>query len=196
MIQSKKIYIILLIIFLAVFAGTGLILFLTNSQKSEQGAASTGEQQVILPTAVVKQGLMQLRATGKGDTLRFPRNQNITIQMTIDTNNENIVGWDGLIDYDFNAFNFISATSNIKDFKIYSFKRENHISLTSIKSLESKTPSIFKGELVATVVFQPKQTGVFSIGLKPEIGKEKTDMINTVTKRIYPQLNSLRLEIY
>ncbi len=192
--KNYKIYIIFLFIFFLVFAGTGLFLLMKGVKPSGKAVSTIRQQPAALPTVAPKEGLMQLAIPG--NTNRFSKNTPVTLQIIVDSNNENIVGWDAIISYDPAVFDFVQATSAMPDFKIYSFKREKHISLSAIKSLQNNTSSVFKTTVVATVILQPKLTGKYPVILSAEAGKEKTNLVNTVTKRIYPQLNTLSLEIY
>lgn len=189
--KNNKIYIILSLIFLVIFAVTGIALIVTGGKGKELPPKA---KVTVTPTVTWTRGSLNLQTAG--NITRFPAGQPVNLTVVADSGGENIVGWDLLVAYDPAAFEFVRADSILADFKIYSYKRPNHVSLTSIKSLQSNTPAVFKKTAVASLVFQPKKKGRFTLTLKDSLGKEKTNFVNTVTKRISPQLNQITIEIY
>lgn len=186
-----SLYIILALAFFVIFAATGVALFFTGTKKVETPPSVAV---TVTPTVAWTRGYLSLQTAG--NVTRFPAGQPVNLTVVADSGGENIVGWDLLVAYDPAAFEFIRADSILTDFKIYSFQGRDYVSLTSIKSLQSNTPAVFKKTVVASLVFQPKKKGRFTLTLKDSLGKEKTNFVNTVTKRISPQLNQITIEIY
>lgn len=185
--KNSKIYFSILLIFFLIFLATSLLLKKSSKPKTRPNFS-------VVPTASSTYGYLKLQTVGK--ITRFPVGQPINLSVMADSGGENIVGWDLLIVYDTAAFDFVKASSNLPDFKTYSYKWPNHISITGIKLLQNQNPSVFKSTNVATLVFQPKKTGRFTLMLKDSLGKERSQLVNTATKKIFPQLNQLTIEIY
>ncbi len=190
--KNKKTYTILLLAFLIIFLGTGLILMLNKTYKQEINYSAYPQKPI--PTIAPKKGFFKLVTV---DNLsRYPVNKPLTLNLVADSEREDIVGWDLLVSFDPAEFNFVKATSTVTDYKIYPYKRDNYVILTGIKSLQSEEPSVYNGDIVATVTFLPIKTGNLTLKLTDKMNNEKTDMVNSVTKQIYPQLSKLSLKIY
>ena len=191
--ENNKIYITLLAVFLFIFVGTSLTLYLSKKNPAENQLAATVQNQLPVPTVMPQVGAILLQLPD-GAT-KFRVGTPVTIQVLADSHNEGIVGWDMLLDYDTTAADFVGASSALPDFKIYSYRRANWLTLTSIQSLSSKTPSVFTGKVIATLTFRPKKAGNLIITIKAAEGNEKTDLVTAQTKALYPQLNSVMLTV-
>lgn len=194
---NNKTYLILLAVFLVIFVGTSLMLFL-STKKLEQSPASAPTNVstipvVIPPTVAAKKGSMTLQ-TASG-AANFHVGNPVTIQLLADSQNEGIVGWDSLVSYDMTAVDFIGATSSLPDFKIYPYQRAGYVTLTGLQLLQSKTSRVFTGQTIATLTFRPKKAGNLVFSLEAAEGNEKTDLVTAQTKALYPQLNSVTVEI-
>ncbi|MDO8610503.1 MAG: cohesin domain-containing protein [bacterium] len=180
---------------LVVFGFIGLILFMMNN-KNKTGISETGVntqiQATATPTSMPERGFFKLSTTSSGVTVGKP----FMIQISGNSDSEDISGYDILVSYDTTAFNFVSSVSNITDFnKIYPFKQADHLTFTATKSLQSKEPVILTDTKVATLTFTPIKAGSYVFEIKSRIGKETTSMVNTQTKKINPALNSITINV-
>ncbi len=193
---NKKLILILVfsllfIIFIIFLIVSGWLFFSVKKQTTEikRPAQST----ILTPTvSIQKKAAFELKTL---DNITHSVGQPLTLQIIADSGGEEIVGFDVLLTYDSLAFDFIEASSLLPDFKVYSYKKENYISLTAIKSLQSKAPSVFKNEPVIKVDFIPKKAGLFKFVMEERIGKETAGLVNTKTERITPLLKRLMIEI-
>lgn len=198
-IQGKnKIFIYLLVIFFAVFIGTGIFLVANNKKTTiNEQAASTSiikEEKMIIPTAELTQGSLNLKL--ENEEISLSTDKELEINLVADSNEKNIVGYDLVLSYDPSSFDFVGATSNLADFKIYSYKRDGYLSFLAAKTLQSQTSSVFTQTKIASLVFRPVKTGKFTFSLKPLIGKDKTNLVTDKTEVINPKLNELEIEVF
>lgn len=196
--NKNKIFIYLLVIFFAVFIGTGIFLVANNKKTAiNEQAASTSiikEEKMIIPTAEPIQGSLNLKLENEETSLS--RDKELKIDLVADSNEKNIVGYDLVLSYDPLAFDFVKVTSNLADFKIYSYKRNGYLSFLATKSPQSQKSSVFTQTKIASLVFRPMKTGKYSFSLKPLIGKDKTDLVTDKTEVLNPKLNQLEIEVF
>lgn len=187
--KNKMIPVYLLVIFMAVFIGTGVFLILNNkkSPSKNEAASTTGNS--------VKQieGSLDLKLSGS-ETLSV--NKEFTIDVVADSNKKNIVGYDLVLYYDTSSFEFVNATSNITDFKIYSYSKGNYLSFLATKTLQGQTTSVFAQTKIASVIFKPVKAGKFNFALKPLLGNDKTDLVTDKTEVLNPKLNELGVQVF
>ncbi len=189
-----KIFGLILISLLFIFI-IGALFLLTKRPKKEKIEVQKNNNLLISPinspTDIQKGAYLKL----KSDLNRLKVNQSLNMQIIADSAGEEIVGFDILLVYDKNAFDFVKALSLLSDFKVYTYESENYLVLTVVKSPQSNSPSIFKEMPVLTLSFTPKTSGQFVFILKEKIGKETTGLMNNKTERIVPALSDLKIEI-
>ncbi len=189
-----RIFRLILISLLFIFI-IGALFLLTKRPKKEKIEVQKNNNLLISPinspTDLQKGAYLKL----KSDSNRLKVNQSLNMQIIADSADEEIVGFDILLTYDRSAFDFVKAVSLLSDFKVYSYKKENYLILTAIKSPQSNAPSVFKEMPVLTLSFTPKTSGQFDFILKEKIGKETTGLMNNKTERIFPVLSDLKIEI-
>jgi len=121
--------------------------------------------------------------------------QDVTVVISGDSIGKEIVGYDVLVSYDKSALTLQSAKSNITDFSIFKFDRSTHLSLTAVKNLNSKTPTILKGIPMVGLVFKTEKSGTFPVVIQPAIDKESTKMFDEKTNVFYPNLSSVTINV-
>jgi hypothetical protein len=191
---TNKIFIYLSVVFLAFFVGTGIFLVLNNKKSpAEKEVITTSstikQEKMIIPTVKPTQGSLNL--TQENKEISLSGDKEIIIDLMADSNKKNIVGYDLVLSYDPLAFNFIKATTDLTDFKIYSYRRDNYLSFLATKSPQSQTTSVFTQTKIASLVFRPMKAGKYSFSLKPLMGKDKTDLVTDKTEVLNPVLNNI-----
>lgn len=190
--NKNKIFVYLLVIFFAVFIGTSVFLVM-NSKKTLSG--NTMPTSVIVPTAKPVQGSMDIKLPeNQGSSMTLDKE--LKIDLMADSNAKNIVGYDLVLTYDTSSFDFVSATSDLTDFKIYSYQKDGYISLLATKTLQSQMSSVFTQTKIASLVFKPLKAGNYVFSLKPIMGKDKTDLVTDKTEVLDPKLNELKIEVF
>jgi len=190
--NKNNIFIYLLVVFFAMFVGTG-IFFASNSTTIPKKP----KKEVVITTSIITpiiqtQGSLNLKLA---DGVVVTKDKEMQIDLFADSNEKNISGYDLALSYDPLAFDFIKATSSLVDFKIYSYKKNNYLSILGAKTLQSKTQSVFAKTKIVSLIFKPTKKGEFNFVLKPIINKDKTDLVTEKTEILNPQLNELRIKV-
>ena len=186
---KNNIFVYILIIFFAVFVGSGIFLVINNKKiNNKEQAVSTS---IVVPTATVTKGLINL----KSSTIVNSISNQLNLGLVVDSNSENVTAFDTVISYDPVSIDFVKADSNNPSFKVYSYKKDNRLTLTVVKTGLSSEPSVFKGEEIIKLVFQPKAKGSFSFKVLSSFEKETTKFVNEKTEIIYPGVNEIKVTV-
>jgi hypothetical protein len=204
--NKNKVFIYLLIIFFAVFVGTGLFVGMDSKKQqsatTNEGASTTTKEDVatlkqenmVIPTVPPTVGALSLTSAAS-----YALTDNVTLNLEGQSFGKNIVGYDTIIYYDPLSFEFIESKSNLADFKIYSYNRGNYLLLTAVKSLDSQTPTVLGSETgnqpMASIVFKPKKIGKSNFSLRQSAGQDVTDLVTDQTEVLNPALSDLSVEI-
>lgn len=206
---KNKIFIYLLVIFFAVFVGTGLFVGMgnKNNQQSQmessqdstatvkEDVATLKQENLVMPTVAPTEGSLSL--TTKTDS--YTVSDTVTVDLAGQSQGKNIVGYDVIIYYDPLSFEFVEVKSSLSDFKIYSYNRGNYLLLTAVKSLDSQAPTVLgtadKSQPMASVSFKPKKPGKFNFSLRQSAGQDVTDLVTDQTEVLIPTLTDLSVEI-
>lgn len=199
--KKNKIFIYFLVIFFAFFVGTSVFLVISNKKnpaknQPQQASAtySIKEEKLNIPTTVPSRGLINLKLTDT-NVSNFVNGNLVNLTLTGDSDNEDVTAFDVLINFDPLAFDFVSAQSTLPLFKIYSFVKNNRLTLTVVKTSLDKIPTVFKETSLANLVFKSKKTGRYNFGILPSSGQETTKFVNTKTEIIYPSINSINVTV-
>jgi hypothetical protein len=187
----RRIYILAIVFFLLV---TVLVNYVTDRRNSGATEETPQNQETIAPEGNTASSYINIDLLGTAS--RFPKNQNVVLQIRANSDGKIIYGYDVLVDYDTMAFDLISATSRFPDFTLYKFPKDNYLALTVIQSVTSSKTYIFQDQTVAQLVFKPKKAGSFTFSINPAHGKEKTKLVDNKAQIIYPKTNNLTVEIY
>ena len=188
-------------VYMVIFAAVifiGLMLFFATQQNKvirppTNSTDSSTVRETAIPTVKPTKGTLSL--IPKSGLAKYSLTQNVVLNLVADSSNEDISGYDALIGYDNTAFDFVSATSVIPDFKIFTFPKENYISVTATKNLQSSSPSIFTNTILIEITLKPKKVGNFTVSINEEQGRETTKFVNIGTSLVYPKLNNVSVEI-
>ena len=192
--SNNRIYIYLLVIFFAVFVGTGVFLIVNNKKTlPKQKAVSTltiKKRKIAVPTSMPTRGFINLKNNSAVNKINSP----INLSLIADSDGENVTAFDTIVSYNLASFDFVKADSINQNFKIYSYKGNNSLTLTIVKTGQNST-TIFKGEAVARLVFQSKAKGNFTFAVLSSSGKETTKFVNDKTKIINPEVNQVKVTV-
>ena len=194
--EKNKIFIYLLVIFFAIFIGSGIFLLVNKkTANKEQQSVSTQtikQEELLIPSEIPKKGLVNLKATGSGPYLLTDQ---LIIDLFADSNGENVTAYDVLVKYEPLAFDFIKAVSLDQAFQVYSFKKDDRLTLTVVKTSQDQTPSVFVEKPVVRLSFKPKKSGEFDFAILNSFNKETTKFVNEKTEVIYPKVNKIKLTV-
>jgi hypothetical protein len=195
--NKNKLFIYLLVVFFAVFIGSGIFLLVSNKpgvQNENQQTSTTStvqQEKMISPTTMPTAGSLELTMENPESTIE----KNIDINVVANSAGENISAYDVLVTYDPLAFDFIKVVSLNANFQVYSYKRGNRLTLTTIKTSQDQTPSIFKDEPVVKLTFKPKKIGQYLFEILPSYDKETTKLVNDKTEVIKPKINKIEVNV-
>ena len=199
---NTKIMIYLLVVFFAIFVGTGL--FLANQSKQNQpvgraagqtsNSATLKQENIVIPTAVPTVGSLSLIGEES-----YPFTDNVIVNLSANSNGENIVGYDVILYYDPTAFEFVAAESTLPDFTIYPKDYGNYLFLTSVKSVGNQSTTILgtgtSETTIANRTFKPKKIGSYNFSLRQSAEQEKTNLVTDQTEVLSPALTDLAVEV-
>ena len=161
-----------------------------TSNKERTAVTSIDKQNdVAVPTLALTKGLINLKSDFAINKINNPLN----LSLVVDSNGEDVTAFDTIISYDPVSFDFVSSNLVNQDFKVYSYKKDNRLTLTVVKTGLSSNPSVFKGEEIIKLIFQPKAKGNFSFKVLTSFEKETTKFVNEKTEVIYPGVNEIRI---
>jgi hypothetical protein len=199
--NSNKKMVYLLVVFFAVFAGTGLFLMgrgpselATKDSSAGDGSAIIKQDNMVIPTSAPTVGSISI--TGEET---YPLSDNLVIGLSASSNDENVVGYDVVLYYDPEAFEFVAATSTLPDFTIYPKDNKNYLFLTAVKSVGVDSTTVLGNEAsesaIANLTFKPLKTGNYNFSLRQSAEEEKTQLVTDQTEVLNPALSDLAVEI-
>lgn len=191
--MNNKTLTYLLIAFLAVFVVSGAFMFFSNKKTestiSNELISPAVSEEITQPKTEPTEGLMKL-VLDKGS---YIKGEKVSINLEADSGDKSVVGYDVILSYDPMAFEFVSATSSLADYKLYSYKKENYLTLTAVKNLSSASSPL--KSRIATLVFSPIKSGEYNFSLEASINTEKTNMVTDKTEVLSPELNGVMIKI-
>ena len=191
--MNNKILTYLLIAFLAVFVVSGAFMFFSNkktdSTVSNESISPAVSEETTQPKIEPTEGSMKL-ILDKGS---YTKGEKVSINLEADSGDKSVVGYDVILSYDPLAFEFVSASSSLADYKLYSYKKENYLTLTAVKNLSSASSPL--KSRIATLVFSPIKSGEYNFSLEASINSEKTNMVTDKTEVLSPELDGVTIKI-
>ena len=191
--MNNKIITYLLIAFLTVFIVTGVFMLFSNKKTDNtllnELISPTISEETTQPMTEPTEGFMKL-TLDKGS---YMKGEKVSINLEADSGDKSVVGYDVILSYDPLAFEFVSATSSLSDYKLYSYKKENYLTLTAVKNLSSASSPL--KSRIATLVLSPIKSGEYSFSLEPSINSEKTNMVTDETEVLSPELNEVIIKV-
>lgn len=108
---------------------------------------------------------------------------------------KDIAGFDLLLKIDRGIFKVDSITSVLDGFKIVNFDREDHFTVTGFKDLQLKTPVIFDNTNILKIELTPLGTGVGTVSVIGQSGKESTQLVDVDVNSLKPQIGSVSVSV-
>lgn len=194
--QNKKINIFLIysLFFLAIIFILTLF-FLKSFEKNQPK-----KENFAIVTSTPTNQVFKIEKTNGAITIHSLKNQynigeEIEIDLKADIEKENIVGYDMVLSYDEKNLEYLKTESLIPSFSIYSYKKDNNLFLTGVKTPQNKEKTIFKNTAFAKIFFRSKNKGIYKIDIISSKDSSKTKLVNDKTQEIYPQLLSITIEV-
>ncbi len=183
---NKKLKLILLsaVIILAI----GLIV-INNLRKKTGEIAQPGS---LIPTPVIlTEGSFNIAQEIKAEVTTDSTKE---IEIVANSNQKSIVAYDLVITYEPNSLEVLSAESLLPDFKVYPLEKKEYFVLTGVKDIESKSPTVLTDTSIVKLKLLPKRNSTISVKIVESFGKEKSQMVDSESKILRPQVAEFKLE--
>ena len=177
---------LILVLFLIIFIGNGLYLFFVkNPAQNKEGAASV---------APVTRGFLKIKLPKDAKTT-YLAGETVNLQIVGDSDGEDVSAFDILLSYDTSAFDFVKANVISPLYRVFSFKKDNRMTLTVVRITKTAEKSVFSNSPLINLIFTGKKSGEYIFGIIPAFDKETTKFVNDKTEMIYPKVNDLRITV-
>lgn len=107
---------------------------------------------------------------------------------------DTVAGYDVVLSYDTQVFERQSVQNISNSFRIFTYNRGNHVSISASKNIQSTDPIKFTETPILSFTFLPKAKGTFVFSLKPQ-GNESSKLVNESAEVTYPETKDISLEI-
>lgn len=188
-------------IMLLILAGVLLLasvvgFFVSQKLQSNQNSGST--ETLVVPTAVPTlipyptQGSFVLREQKGQQSVQL--GQSFIIDVYATSSKDTVAGYDAILSYDKTVFERQSVQNKVDSFRIFTFDRSNHLSISATKNLQVIEPIRFTNTPLLSFTFVAKKKGTYTFSLKP-VGNESSKLVNESAQVTYPESKDFRLEI-
>jgi len=147
----------------------------------------------IAPTLIpypVKGSLVLKEKAGQDMKLVMP----FTIDIFATSSKDTVAGYDVVLSYDTGALETQAIQNKADSFRIFTYKRANHISVSATKNLSITEEIRFAQTPILSFTFIAKKKGTYMFSLKP-VGSETSKLVNEAAAVTYPETNDIRIEI-
>ena len=148
----------------------------------------------IAPTLIpypVKGSFLLKEATGK---ITAQVGVPFTLNLIATSSTDTVAGYDAILSYDKEAFERQSVESKADAFRIFTYERGTHLSISGTKNLQVTEPVRFTSTPILSFTFVAKKKGTYVFSLK-SVGNESSKTVNESAQVTYPETPDFRLEI-
>lgn len=172
----------------------------TTSNSGNALAARVTIPPTSTPAPLAKKGIADetkpwFKLITESDPRPYAQGEDIVIILKGFSENNDINGYDVLLQYDKEALDIISVESLPRTFEIRQISKNTHLTITGYKDITVNTPTIFNDDSLVKIVARGKKSGTTALSLLPDVKKEKTKMVDKQVRIIAPQLEGLEVEI-
>lgn len=188
-------------IMLLILAGVLLLasvigFFVSQRLQSNQNSGSTETLVVpsVVPTLIPYpiQGSFTLREQKGQQSVQL--GQSFVIDIYATSSKDTVAGYDAILSYDKTVFERQSVQNRVDSFRIFTFDRSKHLSVSATKNLQITEPIRFANTPLLSFTFVAKKKGTYTFSLKP-VGNESSKLVNESAQVTYPESKDFRLEI-
>ncbi len=190
----RMLFILALILFVASLIGY----FVSQKMDSGRGVSTTNYElrttpspiPTLIPYPVKGQFVLKERS----GLTKIKQGTPFTLDIIATSSKDTVAGYDAIFSYDKTAFERQSLQNRSEQFRIFSYEREGHTSISATKNLTVNTDIRFSESPILTLSFIAKKTGTYTFSLKP-VGNESSKLVNESAQVTYPETQDIRLEI-
>lgn len=117
-----------------------------------------------------------------------------TLNVFATSSKDTVAGYDVVLSYDTEAIENQSVQNKADAFRIFTYKRSKHISVSATKNLSVAEQVRFSDTPILSLTFIAKKKGSYTFSFKP-VGNESSKFVNEVAAVTYPETSDIRLEI-
>ncbi len=148
----------------------------------------------VAPTAAVGKGSLILKT--QEASVSYTIGQPITVQVYGDSADEEITGYDLVLQFDPKIVKYTANKAQFADFQSFVAQKEGAVSITAVKKLNAITPSVFKNSLVHEFTFQAVAPGNTSITFDYVPGsKKESNLMNTKSEDILGSMTAVPVSV-
>lgn len=188
---------IMLLILAFILLTASVVGFLVSRQlQSNQNSGST--QVYIVPSVVPTlipyptQGTFVIREQKGSQSVSL--GQPFTLDIYATSSKDTVAGYDVIFTYDKSVFERQSVQNKMSSFRIFTFDRAKHLSISATKNLSVTEPIRFTDTPLLSITFTAKKKGTYNFSLKP-VANESSKLVNESAQVTYPESKDFRLEI-
>lgn len=164
-----------------------------NSTQKGEGKTQITVVPTLAPTLIpypVHGSFMLKEKTGQS----LKVGQSFVIDLIATSSKDTVAGYDVVLSYDTGAIDNQSVQNMSTSFRIFTYKRTNHLSISATKNLSVTEPIRFDKSSILSFTFSAKKKGIYVFSVKP-VGNESSKLVNEAAAVTYPETNDIRLEI-
>lgn len=117
-----------------------------------------------------------------------------SIDLIATSSKDTVAGYDVVLSYDTGSLDNQLVQNNVDSFRIFTYKRTNHLSISATKNLSVTEAVRFSQTPLLSFVFIAKKKGTYVFSLKP-VGNESSKLVNEAAAVTYPDTKDIRIEI-
>lgn len=117
-----------------------------------------------------------------------------TIDLIATSNTDSVAGYDVILSYDKTAFQRQSIENRGDMFRIFTYERGDHVSISATKNLQVTELVLFENTPILSFTFTAQKKGTYLFSLKP-VANESSKLVNESAQVTYPDTSDFRLEI-
>ena len=117
-----------------------------------------------------------------------------TLDLIATSSTDTVAGYDAILSYDETTFERQSVQNKVDSFRIFTYERGTHVSISATKNLEVNELIRFANTPILSFTFVAKKKGTYVFSLK-SIGNESSKLVNESAQVTYPETLDFSLEI-
>jgi hypothetical protein len=150
----------------------------------------------VTPKKTEKATFGQVMLKNSLGTTRQPITDLVKLEILADSNGADVVGYDLILNFDTQAFKVVGVESAQADFSLFKTEKENSLIITGTKKLNANQKTSLTNQKIIVLTLKPQKTGKFSFEILSSLGKEKTQLVDSLSKIYYPKVNQIEIAIY
>jgi hypothetical protein len=150
----------------------------------------------VTPKKTEKATFGQVILKNSLEVTRQPITDLVKLEIWADSNESDVVGYDLILNFDNQAFKVVEVDSAQADFSLFKTEKENGLIITGTKKINVNQKTSLTNQKIIVLTLKPQKTGKFNFEILSSLGKEKTQLVDSLSKIYYPKVNQIEIVIY